>query len=97
MNKDISAVAGNAEAGAGLIKNLQPKGERKMACEFLCGRQIKMCGAFTCALVLSLEELDNKCATVHYHTCGIYQKYLSKGAKLPLNEYVKGQSAPSAA
>lgn len=64
-------------------------------CEFLSGRQIKMCGAFNSALVMSLEELESQCQTNHYHTCKLYQKYLKKGVKLPLQEYNKNYVLPS--
>lgn len=66
-----------------------------MSCEFLLGRQIKMCGAFNCTLILSVEELDNMCSTDHYQTCKIYQKYIQRGAKLPLKDYAKNYVLPS--
>ncbi len=67
-----------------------------MPCEFLMGRQIKMCGAFNCTIILSVDELYSKCSTDHYHTCKIYQKRISKGVNLPLQDYKKEFILPSA-
>jgi hypothetical protein len=58
-----------------------------MGCELVCGRQIKMCGAFNSHLVLSLEELEQRCQTPVFQSCKIYQMCKQKGAKLPLKEY----------
>ena len=67
-----------------------------MSCPFLIGRQIKMCGAFKATLVLSVEELETKCAVEIFHTCSLYQKCLKSGAKLPLNEYKVNYQLPQA-
>ncbi len=60
-----------------------------MSCQFLIGRQIKMCGAFNGALVLSSEELDSKCNGANCVNCPIYKKCMKRGSKLPLYEYTK--------
>jgi len=82
--------------GAGQLNSFKRR-RLKMSCEFLIGRQIKMCGAFNCTLILSVDELEGKCNTDSYHTCRIYQKRMKKGAKLPLKEYLKGYSLPPTA
>ncbi len=66
-----------------------------MSCPFLIGRQIKICGAFKATLVLSVEELDVTCLPATYHTCGLYQKRIQAGVKLPLNEYNKDHQPPT--
>ncbi|MFO8056728.1 MAG: hypothetical protein R6V10_05485 [bacterium] len=66
-----------------------------MACEFLMGRQVKLCGAFNSHVVLSVDELEQKCMSKQYHTCGIYRKCKSKGTKLPLQEYKREYKLPT--
>ncbi len=66
-----------------------------MSCEFLMGRQIKMCGAFNCTLILSVEELEKKCTNGNHANCKIYQRRIKNGAQLPLREYSKDYVLPS--
>ena len=66
-----------------------------MSCQFLMGRQVKMCGAFNCTLILSLDELNSKCTVANHTNCRIYQKRIAKGAKLPLKDYAQDYVLPS--
>jgi len=61
-----------------------------MSCIYLTGRQFKMCNAVEGSLVLSLDELSEKCLSDQYHICKIYQRYHAKGMKMPLIEYQRG-------
>jgi len=65
-----------------------------MGCEFLIGRQIKVCDAFHSQLVLSVEELETRCMTRLYQNCVIYKKCKKQGVKLPLKEYLKEPLLP---
>ena len=67
-----------------------------MSCPFLCGRQIKMCGAFKATLVLNLEELDTRCKTESFQVCKAYRKHMKEGVKLPLKEYETNYRLPQA-
>lgn len=64
-----------------------------MPCAYLTGRQIKMCNAVEGALVLSLDELKEKCLSNVSHACEIYERYHAQGLKMPLREYRTGQPA----
>jgi hypothetical protein len=66
-----------------------------MPCEYLTGRQVKMCGAFNSHLVLSMDELETKCMTKRYHTCYIYRKCRRTGVKLPLQDYKREYKLPA--
>jgi len=66
-----------------------------MSCQFLSGRQIKMCAAFEGTLVLSTDELEAFCSNPNWQHCKIYQKYQNGGHKLPLRDYRKNYVLPS--
>ena len=66
-----------------------------MSCQFLSGRQIKMCAAFEGSLVLSVDELNSFCSSPRYQHCKIYQKCQKGGHKLGLQEYQKNYVLPS--
>ncbi len=65
-----------------------------MSCQYLSGRQIKMCAAFEGPLVLSVEEL-NFCNTPNYLHCKIYKKAHREGGKLALQDYRTNYILPS--
>lgn len=65
-----------------------------MSCQFLSGRQVKMCGAFDGSLVLSVGEL-NFCTTANYQHCKIYKKAQKEGGKLALQDYRTNYILPS--
>ncbi len=61
--------------------------EKKMnLCPLLKGNNIKICGAFTHTIILSLEEIKNSCCN-NFQECKFFQKRLKSGKKLPPIDY----------